>query len=325
MTRVLVTGAAGFVGSHLTERLVAGGDTVTAMDLRPPQQADNLGNVLGDIRYVQGNICQRADLAEAFSEDPDLVYHLASVVGVHHYVADPLSVVDTIVGGTRGVLEEARARGTRVVYTSTSEVFGKNTQVPWDEDADRVFGSSRVDRWSYGSAKSVAEHMVFGLIRQGLDASIVRFFNAYGPRQVPDFVISRSVWHVLRGEPPLLYDGGEQTRCFTFVKDIVDGLLEVGSRPQAVGLAFNLGRPVESTIRHVVDRIVELSGSDVEPEPFDTSDAYGSGYEDVPRRIPGVERARRLLDWEARTQLDHGLAQTIEWARHHPGWLADRG
>lgn len=321
MSGVLVTGGAGFIGSHLVERLVESGERVTVFDMSPPTEARNLRDAFPHIHYIEGDIRNPEAVHAAFESRPHLVYHLASVVGVQHYVADPLAVVDVVVGGTRSILREAQATDARVVVASTSEVFGRNPAVPWDEEADRVLGSTSVDRWSYASSKAVAEHMTFALARQGLPASVVRFFNAYGPRQAPNFVVSLSVRKVLRGERPLVFDDGTQTRCFTYVADVLDGLVAAGTHPAALGEAFNLGNPVETPMREVVERILHLAESDLEPEIFDTGARYGERYEDVPRRVPGVEKARRLLGWQATTHLDQGLAATLDWARANPWWL----
>ncbi|TVP54486.1 MAG: SDR family NAD(P)-dependent oxidoreductase [Gemmatimonadales bacterium] len=320
MSKILVTGGAGFVGSHLVDSLVREGHQVTVLDVTPAEDAHHLESVRSKIHYLQGDIRSSDDVRAAFDGVPDTVYHLASVVGVQRYVSDPLAVVDVIVGGTRNVLESVTRSGSRLVVTSTSEIFGRNPEIPWAEDSDRVLGSPSVDRWSYASAKGVAEHMIFAMARRGMDASIVRFFNAYGPRQNPEFVVSQSVRQVLRGERPLIYDGGRQTRCFTFIDDIIEGTIAVGSTPEATGQAFNLGNPVETEIRQVVNRIIELADVSITPENFSTEEHFGDRYEDVSRRVPGVEKARELLGWTANTSLDDGLRATLDWAHANPWW-----
>jgi dTDP-alpha-D-glucuronic acid decarboxylase len=321
MSRVLITGGAGFIGSHLVEALVDRAVEVVVYDQLPWERVRNLANVRHCIRYVQGDIRDERALGELIDGGLSCIYHLASIVGVRHYVADPLAVVDVIVGGTRGVLGLARRHGVKTVIASTSEVFGKNPAVPWEEEADRVLGSTTVDRWSYASAKGVCEHMAFALARLGHPVGVVRFFNAYGPRQAPDYVISQTIWKVLRGEPPLLYDGGAQTRCFTYVEDIVQGVMTVGGCDEANGQSFNLGNPVETSVQHVVEQIIDLAGADVLMTPFETELEYGDRYEDIPRRVPSVGRAAHILGWRARTPLEEGLAKTIGWARANQWWL----
>jgi dTDP-alpha-D-glucuronic acid decarboxylase len=325
MSRVLITGGAGFIGSHLAEALLERGADVTIFDRMPLEQARNLDAMRDRIRYVSGDIRDHATIAGLVDPGLACIYHLASVVGVKNYVADPLAVVDVIIGGTRGVLEAARRNEVKTIVASTSEVFGKNPAVPWHEDADRVLGSASIDRWSYSSAKAVCEHMAFALSRTGLPASVVRFFNVYGPRQSPYYVVSQTVRKALLGERPLLYDDGAQTRCFTYVEDVVRGVIAVGDEPAANGESFNLGSNIEVSIGDVIARILALSGRPADIERFDTTEQYGERYEDIPRRVPGVEKAARILGWRATTPLDEGLARTIEWARGQEWWLNGDG
>ena len=323
---VLVTGGSGFIGSHLIEKLLENGNEVHVFDLAPLDKADNLREVKNHpgLRYVEGDIRDKEAMRKFWRPDAAAVYHLASVVGIKNYIADPLKLIDISVIGTKQLLEIARDHGTKVIFSSTSEIYGKNPAVPWDEAGDRVLGPTSVDRWSYSSAKAVCEHMLYGINRQcGLPFSIVRFFNAYGPRQNSFFVVSQSVYKVLRNEQPLLYDDGNMTRCFTFIGDIVRGLLEVAVNPKAVGEAFNLGNSVEVTMREVVETVLRVSGSSVGYKVFDTTKEYGDRYEDIPRRIPKVEKAARLLGWKAEVQLEEGVRRTVDWAKKNDWWLAD--
>jgi nucleoside-diphosphate-sugar epimerase len=221
--RVVVTGGTGFVGHHLVERLRDRGDEVTVFDAVAPR-----GAVRDGVRVVEGDLRDLDALGRA-ARGADVIYHLAAVVGVDQYLARPLDVIDINFSGTRNVLEVAHRGGAKVVLTSTSEVFGKNPAVPWREDGDRVLGPTSSDRWSYSSSKALAEHLTFAFARQhGLDATIVRYFNVYGPRQRPAYVVSRSVHRALNGRPLVIYDEGRQTRCFTFVQDAVEGTLLAG-------------------------------------------------------------------------------------------------
>lgn len=325
---VMVTGAAGFIGSHLVEALLARGDTVIASDLAELEKSHNLDEVRGHPRfhYTRLDVRDREAVAEWYDPSAEVVYHLASVVGVQHYMEDPLALVDVVVGGTRNLLSLAAEHRTRFVFASTSEVFGRNPAVPWKEDADRVLGATSVDRWSYSSSKGVCEHMIYGMARvKGLEFTIIRPFNVYGPRQNPIYVVSQSVYRALRGEPPLVFDGGMQTRCFTYVADLVDGMIRAANSPAAQGEVFNLGNDRERTIADAVRITCEAAGLDEAAVDFDTSVEYGKVYEDIIRRVPDVQKARDLLGWQAETTLEEGIAQIVDWARQNPWYLADRG
>ncbi|MFG3701436.1 NAD-dependent epimerase/dehydratase family protein [Micromonospora sp. NPDC047620] len=319
--RVVVTGGHGFIGSHLAERLVTAGADVTVLDGGdPPPHLDLLRR---HTRHVRGDIRDPDRLAEAIAPGVDLVYHLAAAVGVDTYLSDPLEVIDTNFVGTMRVLERATEVGARVVVASTSEVFGKNPAVPWSEDADRVLGPTTAQRWCYSSSKGLAEHLTFGFVQQhGLAASVVRYFNVYGPRQRPAYVISRSVHRALNGRPPIVYDQGRQTRSFTYVADAVEGTILVGACDRGIGEAFNIGSMRETTIAEAVALVGAVSGAAESAVAADTAEQLGAGYQDLPRRIPDATRARTLLGWSAETRLREGLTRTVEWARANPWWLA---
>jgi UDP-glucose 4-epimerase len=325
--RVVVTGGCGFVGSHLVERLVARGDEVTVLD-GIPLPPDMPAGVREHIRLVDGDIRDTGAVAMAIGSGADVIYHLAAVVGVDQYLARPLDVIDVNFTGTRNVLELAGRVGARVVVASTSEIFGKNPAVPWTEDADRVLGATTADRWAYSSSKALAEHMTFAFVRQhGLAATVVRYFNVYGARQRPAYVISRSVHRALNGRAPVVYDQGRQTRCFTYVADVVDGTILAGDVPEAVGGVFNIGSMAETTIGEAVALVAELAGSEAPAVPVDTTKKLGSAYEDLSRRMPDNSRARTVLGWTCGTTLRDGLTRTVDWARANPWWLAlpDKG
>lgn len=320
--RVVVTGGHGFVGSHLVEHLVARGDEVTVFDSVshprdvPAPVRDHAKLVVGDIRDPQA-------VAKAIRPGVDAVYHLAAVVGVDQYLARPLDVIDINLLGTRHVLDATAKAGAKLVVASTSEIFGKNPAVPWAEDDDRVLGSTTTDRWTYSSSKALAEHMTFAFSRaHGLGATVVRYFNVYGARQRPAYAISRSVHRVLNGMPPVIYDHGRQTRCFTYVSDCVEGTLLAAENKDSGDQAFNIGSMAEVTIGDAVRLVIELAGSDVEAMSVDTRDKLGPTYEDLQRRVPDNSKARTRLGWSCDTSLREGLHRTIEWARSRPDWLA---
>jgi len=320
----MVTGGAGFVGSHLVEALLERGNEVHALDSIPLEMANNLCEVKKhpNLHYFVGDLRSHKDICEFWRSDAKAIYHLASVVGIKNYIEDPLKLVDIVVIGTRYILEEASKSGIHVIFSSTSEVFGKNPSVPWNENDDRVLGPTFVDRWSYSSSKAVCEHMLYGMKKsKGLPFTIVRFFNVYGQRQNPYFVISQSVYKILRGEPPLLYDDGMMTRCFTFIDDIINGLLVVADNEKASGEAFNLGNPVEVSIKEVVTTALKVANSNIGYQMVDTDKMYGKQYEDIIRRVPDVVKAQEVLGWKAQIQLEEGLKKTINWARENLWWL----
>jgi dTDP-alpha-D-glucuronic acid decarboxylase len=317
MEHVLVTGGCGFIGSHLAEHLSRSGDEVTVFDAAPPPRERD-----DSVRYIQGDVRDEAALASSIPARVDAIYHLSAMVGVDRYLAVPADVVEINLLGTLNVLRRAREADAKIVLASTSEVYGKNPATPWQEDSDRVLGSTAVDRWSYSTSKALAEHLTFAYIRQyGLRATIVRFFNVYGPRQRPAYVVSRSVHRALRGLAPEIYDGGAQTRCFTYIDDAVRGTVLAGNSPKADGEHFNIGSDRETTVAEVVDIVRELTGVPVPAAPLDTAAEFGSRYQDIARRVPDTSKARNILGWECTTSLREGLGMTIDWARSNPWWL----
>lgn len=320
--QVVVTGGAGFIGSHLVERLLKEGHEVRVFDKAMSRHLEAASRS-PRFSFAAGDVRDAAAVAQAIPRGTSKVFHLSAIVGIKHYMSDPLGVLDVNVLGTRNVLAAAHASGASVLFTSTSEVFGKNPKIPWAEDDDRVLGPTTTERWSYSTSKAVGEHLVLAMHKGlGLRATIVRYFNIYGPRQAPDLVVSQSVRKVLRGEKPLLYDGGAQTRCFTFVEDAVEGTIRAAFHPAGNGQVFNIGRSHESTIRELLESVCDAAGRPREWEDVKTSEAFGKSYEDIQRRVPDVSKAKRVLGWEAGTDLRAGVKRTVEWARVNPWYLA---
>jgi dTDP-alpha-D-glucuronic acid decarboxylase len=205
-------------------------------------------------------------------------------------------------------------------------VFGKNPNPPFAEDDDRVLGSTRTARWSYSTSKAMAEHLVFAMHTAcGLPVTVVRYFNVYGPRQHPIFVISQSIHRILNGRQPLLYDSGDQTRCFTYVDDAIAGTLLAADSNAAIGEAFNIGSMTETTMRDVVALAIRIANVDsvTAAEKVDTAARYGGRYEDIPRRIPDSTKAQRELGWRLKVDLEEGIRRTIDWARANPWYLRE--
>jgi UDP-glucose 4-epimerase len=320
---IVVTGGGGFIGSHLTEMLLSSGSKVIVFDNIPLCQSRNLEHVKNhkNLTFVQGDIRDKEALKMAITEDVHKIFHLCAVVGVKKYCADPLGVIDINVGGTRNMLELAQKHNIKVIFTSTSEIYGKNPRVPWAEDADRVLGSTSIERWSYSTSKAVCEHMILGMHKSvGLPATIVRYFNVYGPRQEPYYMISQSIYKVLRNEQPLLYDKGNQTRCFTFVEDAIQGTIAAANSQKANGHVFNIGSDKETTIRDAIELIIKISGKKIMWKDLDTRQHYGKKYEDVPRRVPDISKAKQLLGWEPKIPFELGLKKTIKWCVENSWW-----
>ena len=274
------------------------------------------------VRYIQADVRDEEAIAKSFAAGVDVVYHLSAVVGVDRYLAVPADVVEINFLGTLNVLRQAHSAGAKVVVASTSEVYGKNPATPWQEDSDRVLGSTSVDRWSYSTSKALAEHLTFAYVRQyGLRATIVRYFNVYGPRQRPAYVVSRSIHRALRGLAPEVYDDGTQTRCFTYVDDAIMGTVLAANSPEADGECFNIGSDQETTVADVIDIICQLTQVAVPAVPFDTAARLGGRYQDITRRVPDTSKACAVLGWGCTTPLRTGLARTIEWARNNSWWL----
>ncbi|OBK40974.1 epimerase [Mycobacterium sp. 1245111.1] len=325
MSNVVVTGGYGFIGSHLVSALLRRGDSVTVFDAAKNTRDTSIDfDAHPNFRFVAGDVTDLGALERALTADVDTVFHLAAVVGVKNYLDDPLRVLDVNVIGTRNVLELSRRHGTQVVFASTSEVFGKNPNPPFAEDDDRVLGSTRTDRWSYSTSKAMAEHLVFAMhTAYGLPVTVVRYFNVYGPRQSPIFVVSQTIHRILNGRAPLLYDSGDQTRCFTYVDDAIAGTLLAADSETAIGEAFNIGSMTETTVRDVVELAIKIADVDAisAPEIVDTTMQYGDRYEDIPRRIPDSTKAQRELGWRLKVDVEEGVGRTIEWARANPWYL----
>ncbi|MBI4872132.1 MAG: GDP-mannose 4,6-dehydratase [Candidatus Riflebacteria bacterium] len=318
---ILVTGGAGYIGSHLVDRLMARGDEVWVVDNLSTGKVTNIAGHLSSPRFhfVNDSILNEA-LMDRTVERVDMIYHLAATVGVKHVVEDPLTGVLTNVQGTEIVLKYAYKYWKRVLIASTSEVYGKTSKFPFGEDDDRVLGSTRIHRWSYSASKGIDEHIAYAYSDKGLPISIVRYFNSYGPRideRGYGSVVAQFIRQALCGEPLSIHGDGTQSRCFTFVQDTVEGTLRAGELPTALGLAFNIGTTEETTIQELAQTIISATGSSsaVTYVPYDV--VFGKGFEDTTRRLPCMDRAREKLEWVPSISLREGLEKTIAWCREN--------
>jgi len=317
--RILVTGGAGFIGSNLVDVLMERGHEVTVIDNLSVGKASNIEHHLeGDrFHFVNDSILNVSTL-ERLIRQTDLIYHLAAVVGPKYVVDDPLGTIVTNVRGTENVLELAFKYWVRSVIASSSEIYGKSTAVPLSEDDDRLLGSTTVGRWSYSDAKAIDEYFALAYAKRGLPISVVRYFNAYGPRLDPKgygSVIARFITQALEGEPLTVYADGQQTRCFTYVADTIEGTIRAATLKEAVRQVFNIGSNDEKTILELAQLIRQLtdSTSEIVHVPYET--AYGPTFEETRRRVPDVTRAREVLGFQAQTSLEDGLRRTLAWFR----------
>ena len=314
--RALITGGAGFIGSHLADRLLERGDQVVLLDDLSTGRLANIEHLNGraDAEFVLGSILN-GDLVDHVVSRVDTVFHLAAVVGVNLIVEKPLESLMTNIRGTETVVEKAHKYNTRILVMSTSEIYGKNTSDSLSEDDDRILGSPLKSRWSYSEAKAIDEILAYTYWREkGLETVIIRLFNTVGPRQTGSYgmVVPRFVGQALRHQPLTIFGEGTQTRCFCHVSDVVGGLVALSEHPEAFGRVFNLGGTEEISIGDLAERIIELAGSDSEVEYIPYDAAYEEGFEDMVRRVPNVDRARRLVGFEPSVGLDDIIRSVIE-------------
>ncbi len=314
--KALITGGAGFIGSHLSERLLRDGQEVTVVD---NLSTGSLKNIEGfgtkpKFNFVEGDICD-AELMEQLMERCDAVFHLAAAVGVKLIAEEPVHTIETNIGGTEVVLETANKFGKKILIASSSEVYGKNEVVPFSEDDDIVLGSTTLSRWSYACSKAIDEFLGLAFYQQyGLGVVIGRFFNTIGPRQTGQYgmVVPRFIQRALRGEPLSIYGTGRQKRCFCYVQDLVDAVIGLMNREEAAGKVYNIGSTEEIAIEELADKIIEMTSSKSKKEFISYEKAYGRPIEDMMRRVPGLERIKETIGWEPKTNLSETLQIIIE-------------
>ena len=314
--KALITGGAGFIGSHLADALLGRGDSVILLDNLSTGRYENIEHLLGrqDSEFVLGSILN-ADLVDDLVARCDTVFHLAAAVGVQLIVERPLESLATNIRGSEIVFEKAHKHGTRVLVTSTSEIYGKNTSDRLSEEDDRILGSPLKSRWSYSEAKAIEEILAYTYWRQkGLSTYIVRLFNTVGPRQTGHYgmVIPRFVNQAIKGEPLTVYGDGRQTRCFCFVGDAVGGLVAIADHPEASGRAYNIGGTEEVSMEELARRVIAIAGSDSKIRYVPYDEAYEEGFEDMQRRVPDTTRARELVGFEPTVALDEIIRLVVQ-------------
>ncbi|NPV66075.1 MAG: NAD-dependent epimerase/dehydratase family protein [Anaerolineae bacterium] len=323
MTRALITGGAGFIGSHLAEHLLSLGDEVTIIDNLSTGRFENIAHLEGHprFRYAIEDIRNLTVLDRLVSEC-DVIFHLAAAVGVFSIVSHPIDTIEVNVDGTQIVLRTARRYRRKVLIASTSEVYGKGVKVPFSEDDDRLLGPTTKSRWSYAASKALDEFLGLAYYQEiGLPVIPFRLFNTVGPRQMGHYgmVLPRFVGWALKNEPLQVFGDGQQTRCFCNVKDVVDAIHRLSQCPEAVGEVFNIGNNEEITILDLARRVIARTGSSSEIQLVPYEQAYKPGFEDMRRRVPDIRKIKRYVGWEPTTDLDQTIDQIVDYMRDHQG------
>jgi UDP-glucose 4-epimerase len=319
--KALLTGGAGFIGSHLAERLLADGHDVIVLDNLSTGSIDNIAHLKGTrgFSYAIDSVTNEPLLAELIDRS-DVVFHLAAAVGVKLIVEQPVHTIETNVHGTEVVLKHANKKKKLVVIASTSEVYGKSTDVPFREGADLVLGATIKHRWAYACSKIIDEFLALAYWKEKkLPVIIVRFFNTVGPRQTGQYgmVLPTFVRQALLGHPITVFGDGTQSRSFTYVGDVVDALVALAQEPRAIGQVFNVGNTGEVTIADLAQRVKTMSGSQslIQYVPYD--EAYEAGFEDMPRRVPDISKLRELIGYEPKLCLDDIIRKVIDYFREN--------
>jgi len=317
--RALITGGAGFIGSHLSETLLEDGHQVLILDNLSTGSIENIAHLKGrrGFEYFIDTVDNEPLVAELIDRS-DVVFHLAAAVGVKLIVEQPVHTIETNVHGTEVVLKHANKKKKLVVIASTSEVYGKSDDVPFREDSDLVMGPTPKHRWAYACSKAIDEFLALAYWKERkLPVIIVRLFNTVGPRQSGQYgmVIPNFVRQALAGEPITVFGDGTQSRSFAHVADVVDALVKLVNEPRAIGQVINIGNAQEITIERLAERVRTLSGSKsiIKHIPYD--EAYESGFEDMPRRVPDLARIEALIGYTPEHRLDDILLQVIEYFR----------
>ena len=314
---ILITGGAGFIGSHLTDRLVADGHKITILDNLATGRKENLSAHLSgtQVKFVEGSILD-LPLLDELVKDSEYVFHLAAAVGVFNIVNHPLDSLMTNIRGTENVLESAHKYGKPVFVTSSSEVYGKNISDSLKESDDRILGAPVTLRWSYSEAKAIDESLAYAYwVEKKLETRIVRFFNTVGPRQLGAYgmVVPRFVQAALNNEPLTIYGTGEQTRCFGHVHDAVEAVVRIAFADNTIGKVINIGNDFEISINDLAKKVIAETNSKSELVYVPYEEAYGDGFEDMERRVPNIELIKSLVGWEPQRNLSSMISDIADF------------
>jgi len=320
--RALITGGAGFIGSHLAEALLKDGHHVAIIDNLSTGSIENIAHLKSNpaFSYTIDSVEHEPVLAELI-DGCDVVYHLAAAVGVRLIVEEPVRTIETNVHGTEVVLQHANKKKKLVLIASTSEVYGKSVDVPFREDGDLQLGATAKHRWAYACSKAIDEFLALAYWKERrLPVIVVRLFNTVGPRQTGRYgmVLPNFVRQALAGQPITVYGDGTQTRCFGYVGDVVGALMGLVQEPRAIGEVFNVGNNEEISIRGLAERIKHLTGSasPIVTLPYD--EVYEAGFEDMARRVPELKKIRSLIGYQPKVQLDRIIEEVVEYMRQRP-------
>jgi len=319
MKRILITGGAGFLGSYLCERLLSKKESVVALDMADGSKIEHL---IGkkNFQFIQGSVLDR-DLMEREVQKADMIFHFAAIADPKRYVQEPLTVLEIDLQATLNVLKFASQNKAKVIFASTSEIYGKNPHIPWKEDADRLLGQTVINRWCYSTAKAAAEHYLYAYNQQeDLPFVIVRFFNVYGPR-LDDLgsgrVMPIFLKQLLMNEPVTIHGDGKQTRTFVYIEDATEAVIKVAFSKKAEGHVFNIGSDKEISMLELAKTMKKVGKFKSQFKFISHKKVFGEKYEDIPRRVPDVSKIKKIVNWQATTSLRDGLKKTIDYYRKY--------
>jgi UDP-glucose 4-epimerase len=318
---VLITGGAGFIGSHLAQAMLTNGHHVVAVDDLSTGSLGNIAHLMGNDRFqfVRESVRNAATMT-ALVDRCDVIFHLAAAVGVQLIVDQPVHTIETNIHGSEVMLNLANKFGRKIVVASTSEVYGKNTKIPFNEDDDTTLGCTTFTRWSYACSKMVDEFLALAYHDQySLPAIVCRFFNTVGPRQTGQYgmVVPRFVKKALAGVPLEIYGSGKQSRCFTNVTDVVGALIRLVDCPAAIGQVINIGTTESISVDALADKVIQMTASKSTKKRLTYEEAYGRAFDDMLVRVPDLSKVKRLIGYQPAFTLEQTLQQVIDYEKNH--------